>query len=393
MSDPYPDFERLVGDEAVRREEFPVAARRVFLAHAGVTVLPRRVAAAMQGYIERSALDHQEFGDVLRDVARTRVVCAEWIGAQPDEIALLGPTSLGLSLFANGIDWRAGDEVVCYHDDYPANVYPWMDLARKGVKVVYVEPEEPGAITPELVAAAMTGRTRLVALATAHFLTGHRIDVDAIGRVAHAGGALFALDAIQTLGAFPLSVEHVDMLSADAHKWMLGPLAIGVVFVKREHFGTVHPTLLGAWNVQSPNFIAMDVVEFVDSAQRYEPGVLNVAGIYGMREAVRMIMHYGQGRVADRITMLRGHLRARLEPEGFVFLGPAPGQACGGMISFRHPRLRMGEAFAKLEGAGVVVSHRHLRDGRDFLRASPHFYNTVDEMDRVAELLLEEVHR
>ena len=101
--------------------------------------------------------------------------------------------------------------------------------------VRYLEPDEPGAITPELLERALGPKTRLVALASAHFFTGYRIDVDAIGGLLRARGILFSLDAIQTLGAFPTRVTHVDFLSADAHKWLLGPLAIGIVFVRKEH--------------------------------------------------------------------------------------------------------------------------------------------------------------
>ena len=129
----------------------------------------------------------------------------------------------------------------------------------------YLEPERPGEITPEVVAAALTPRTRLVALATCHFFTGYRIDAEAIGALLHERDVLFSLDAIQTLGAFPLDVAraHVDCLSADAHKWMLGPLAIGIVYVKRERFELLRPTLLGAWNAVSPNFNALDEIRFV----------------------------------------------------------------------------------------------------------------------------------
>ncbi len=208
------------------------AANHIFFAHAGVTALPAFVADAVCDYTRQSSENQQEFDDVLRQVKEARQTCAAFIGAKAEEIALLGPTSLGLSLFANGLPWREGDEVVCYHGDYPANVYPWIDLRRRGVVVRYLDPEHPGEITPELVAAALTSRTRLVALATCHFFTGYRIDVDAIGALLHERDVLFSLDAIQTLGAFPLDVAraHVDFLSADAHKWMLGPLAIGIVY-------------------------------------------------------------------------------------------------------------------------------------------------------------------
>ena len=123
----------LFSDESQRRALFPVCRDKAFFAHAGVTALPAPVADAICAYTRQSAENPQEFGAVLRDVAHTRASCAAFIGATADEIALLGPTSLGLSLFANGIPWAEGDEVVCYRDDYPANVYPWLELKRRGV--------------------------------------------------------------------------------------------------------------------------------------------------------------------------------------------------------------------------------------------------------------------
>ena len=376
-------------DEARRRELFPVCREKIFFAHAGVTALPVFVADAVCDYTRRSAENHQEFGDVLRDVKQTRKTCAQFIGAQPDEIALLGPTSLGLSLFANGLPWEAGDEVLCYHGDYPANVYPWLDLRRRGVKVRYLEPTAPGEITPELVAQALSPRTKLVALASAHFFSGYRIDLEAIGALLHERGILFSLDAIQTLGAFPLDVEkaHVDFLSADAHKWMLGPLAIGIVYVKRAHFDRLRPTLLGAWNVQSPNFNALDEIRFVPTAQRYEPGVLNIAGIAGMKAALDFFLDLGLEPIAERLFELKAHLIRQLEALGFEILGPREGMNASGITTFRHAGASSSALFTALEKAGVVASLRHDRKGRDYLRFSPHIYNTEAEIDAAVQAL------
>jgi selenocysteine lyase/cysteine desulfurase len=300
---------------------------------------------------------------------------------------LLGPTSLGLSLFANGLPWEEGDEVLCYAEDYPANVYPWMDLGRRGVKVRYLKPERAGEITPELVEASLTRRTRLVALASCSFLTGYRIDVDGIGRMLRTRGVLFSLDAIQTLGAAPLSVEHVDFLSADAHKWMLGPMAIGIVFVRKEHFPLLRPTLLGAWNIQSPNFITQPEIAFEETARRYEPGVLNVAGVYGMRAALDLIAAAGIEEVYTRILELKRALTGPLQETGFEFIGPIGGAAASGITTFHHPKKDAGELFRAMEEGNVVGSLRYDRAGRKYIRLSPHFYNTMDEMSRVVEIL------
>ena len=380
-------IESLVLDEAARREAFPVCKRKIFFAHAGVTALPRAVADATIRYTEQSASEPQEFAAVLHDIKQTRAACAQFIGAQPDEIALLGPTSLGLSLFANGIDWKPGEEVICYANDYPANVYPWMELARRGVVVRQLEPARVGEITPELVAAALTPRTRLVALASCSFFTGCRIDVDAIGRLLHEKGVLFSLDAIQTLGAFPVSMEHVDFLSADAHKWMLGPMSIGIVCVKKRHFDLVRPTLLGAWNVLSPNFIAQEEIVFHPTAQRYEPGALNIGGIYGMKAAIDLLMGIGVEAIAARILELKKHLAGRLQSMDFEIIPPVEGANASGITTFRHPRAGIGKLFRLLEENNVVASLRYDRTGTEYIRLSPHFYNTVAEVDRVAEVL------
>ena len=373
----------LFPDESERQRLFPVCRSKIFLGHAAVTALPACVADAMCAHVRQSCEMPQEFGDVLRDVKQVRELCARFIGAEAEEIALLGPTSLGLSLFANGLPWEAGDEVVCYAADYPANVYPWLDLRRRGVIVKLLQPPRPGEITPELVAAALTPCTKLVALASCHFFSGYRIDVDAIGRMLRERGVLFSLDAIQTLGAFPLNVEHVDFLSADAHKWMLGPLAIGIVYVKKRHFDLCRPTLLGAWNVHSPNFVAQDEIRFVPTAQRYEPGVLNISGIYGMRAAIEMFLHHGMERVAARILELTAFLASRLRERGYEIHSPTEGASASGIITFRHPQRSAAALHATLEKAAVVCSLRHDREGRDYLRFSPHFYNTETELETV----------
>ena len=378
----------LLADEATRCAEFPVARDSIFMAHAGVCILPRRVAKAMQDYLDLCCHAHQESGDVWRHLNDTRAVAAELIGAKASEIALLGPTSLGLSLVANGLPWQPGDEVVCYHDDYPANVYPWMDLQRRGVALRFVQTEVPGHITPEAVERALTPKTRLVALASCHYFTGYRVDVDAIGKMLRARGVLFCLDAIQTLGAFETCVEHVDFLSADAHKWLLGPMAAGIVYVREELHEVLRPSLLGAWNVKSPNFIAQDEVEFERGGRRYEPGVLNAVGIFGMRAAMEMLLEFGIENVGARLLQIKAHLVPRLKALGFTALPPEDGARASGITTAtREGGVPLERVFEQLTANKVVVSLRHNRAGVAHLRFSPHCYNTEAEIDRVCDLM------
>lgn len=381
-------LDALLSNESLRQEEFPVIKDSLFLAHAGVTILPRRVARTMQDYLEQSCLRMQEYPEAWRAVNETRVVAAKLIGAKASEIALIGPTSVGLSLVANGLPWQAGDEVVSYMDDYPANVYPWSDLERQGVVLKHLKPASPGEITPELVEAALTPKTKLVALASCHFLSGYRIEIDRIGRMLRERGVLFCLDAIQTVGAFETRVDHVDFLSADSHKWMLGPMSAGIFYVKEELQDMLRPSLLGSWNVRSPNFIAQEEIAFERGGRRYEPGALNISGILGMKAGIELIQEVGLEAISMQLLKLKARLHTGLAPQGFTFLGPDPQSVnASGITTVQHATLSLEEVSKKLTEANIATSLRHNRAGQPLLRFSPHFYNTEAEMDRVAEVV------
>ncbi len=375
-------------DETVRRREFPVCQEQIFLAHAAVTALPRCVAQAEIDFVTASSRREQDYRWIAAETHRTRAAAARFLpGAEADEIALLGPTALGLSVIAGGLDWQPGDEVVYHADCYPADVYPWIDLARRGVKPVAIHTERYGEVTRDAVEDAITDRTRLVALASAHFLSGYRIDLEAIGAMLHARGILFCVDAIQTLGAFPVPAEHIDFLAADAHKWMLGGLAIGVVMVKRPHFTRLHPILLGAANVRSPDFIAQHEVVLPDRAERYEPGVLNVAPMLGMKAGLELLDSVGVDVVSARILLLKRRLMAALAPLGFEALAPVDGPHASGLLTLSHATADLGAIYQACKTAQIVPSLRKDRAGTSFLRFAPHFYNTEAEMDRVAEVV------
>ena len=385
-----PNLADLLSDESLRAEEFPLVRDSIFLAHAGVTILPRRVVRVMQEHLEQSCLRMQEYPEAWKAVTETRGIAAGLIGAKASEISLLGPTSVGLSLVAAGLPWKSGDEVVINPDDYPANVYPWRDLERQGVIVRELKPASLGEITPELVEAALTPRTRLVALASCHYLSGYRLDVDAIGQLVRGRGIWFCLDAIQTVGAFETRVEHVDFLSADSHKWMLGPMTAGIFYVRNEWQDILRPGLLGSWNVRSPNFIAQAGIEFERGGRRYEPGALNINGILGMRAGIELIEEMGLPAISEQLIRLKTRLHERLAPLGFEFLGPPPeSPAASGITTVWHPRLKLEPIQEGLASRHIAVSLRHTRDGRAHIRFSPHFYNTVTEMDRVADAVAE----
>ncbi len=387
-------MEYLVSNEARRQAAFPVAGHGVFLSHAAVAPLPQTAVDAMAEFARQGSCGAQENEWVWNRVQNARETSARLLGCTADEIALLGPTALGLSLVAGGMPWKTGDEVAYYADDYPANVYPWTALAERGVRPVALQPEQPGVITWEAVEKALTPRTRLVALATCNFLSGFRIDVDAIGKRLHERGILLCLDGIQSLGAFPLSVEHVDFLSADSHKWMLGPAGAGIVYVRKEHHDFLRPILLGSWNVFSPDFIAQDHIHYYSGARRYEPGMLNMPGIIGMQASLELLLDIGINAISERILFLRRKLLKLLRPLGYRLsieqrdCTPASSDAeRSGIISVTHPTRDLRALAKHLRENNIAITIRQNRAGEPFIRIAPHFYNTEEELAHTAALM------
>ena len=382
-------IDHILADEKLRNRLFPVTRERIFLAHAGVAPLPGPTVDALKEGADRAS-QAQESAEFMAEIEAIRRVGARLINANSDEVALLGPTSLGLNLVANGLAWQKDDEVVFYPDDYPANVYPWQALAEKGVRVIPLQPERVGEITPELVLKALTPRTRLVALASCHFLSGFRLDYEGIAEELSRRGVLFCLDAIQSLGATTIDVRHIDFLAADSHKWMLGPLGAGIFYVKRRHFETLRPTLLGAWNIRSPEYVAQPEIAFEDTARRYEPGALNLLALHGMKASLELILGIGVKQIEARLLDLRAFAEDRLLMKGFRVMGHANrrSQKSGiTTIAFETQAVALAQA-RKLRDNRVDVSLRQTRSGISCLRLSPHFYNTEAEIDEVIKILL-----
>ncbi len=376
-------IEQLHQDEAVRKQEFPVCAKSVFLAHAAVCAIPWRVSAAMVHYASECVKGDQE--DIFPKglMLETRKLSAQLLGCASEEIALVGPTSIGLSMIANGLDWCEGDNVVFYAEDYPSNVVPWMALASRGVQLREIRVPRLGEITLADITPLVNHRTRLVALASAHFISGYSLDLNAIGQWLHSQGVLFCVDGIQTIGVLRTSVVHVDFLAADAHKWLLGPCSTGILFVRQEAQKKLHPTLLGWNNVLCPGFITPQQIEFPQHAGRYEAGTYNLMGVVGLHAVLALLLEYGMTRIEQTVLDHTRWLRDEIRKRGYE-LASLSDKALSGITTFRRENTDMAALYRKFRAANIVVSLRETRDGKAWLRFSPHFYNTHEELERAA---------
>jgi selenocysteine lyase/cysteine desulfurase len=378
----------ILSNEELRRHEFPVTRDKIFLAHAGDCPLPRRVAEAIADYARESSTGDQEKFVYPAILDQGRKLAAQLLNCQPDDVAFVGPTSLALSFLASGLKLRRGDNILIYFDDYPSNVYPWMALAEQGVEVRLLNTRGLGVIRPKDVMGQVDENTRLVALASCHFISGYRLDYQAIGKYLGERNILFCLDAIQTLGAFPTTVEHVDLLAADAHKWLLGPCGAGVMYVRGTVQGRINPPIYGWNNVRCPNYVAQEQMVLRTGSQKYEAGTHNLLGIVGLVTAMGLIVELGLENIARELLRKRARLVPALQAKGCTVLqNDAPVETASGIVSFTRPGADLAALHQKLIDAGVVTSLRADRTGQKYIRLSPHFYNTDAEMERVLELV------
>jgi len=378
----------LLANEELRRQEFPVARDKIFLAHAGVCPLPRRVAQAIVDCAQRGTTDDQEALVFPRQVNEGRKLAAQLLNCQPEEVAFVGPTSLALSFVAAGLNFRKGDNILIYHDDYPSNVYPWMALADQGIEVRLLNTRGLGIIRLIDVMGQVDENTRLVALASCHFISGFRLEHAVIGKFLRERGILFCLDAIQSLGAFPTEVEFVDFLAADAHKWLLGPCGAGVLYVRREVQVRLNPPVYGWHNVHNPNFVAQEKIVFRSGATKYEAGTHNLVGLAGLIAAMELALELGVENIAAELMRQHARLVPALQSKGYTVLNAdAKPENASGIVAFYQQAKDLPALHKTLAEAGVVTSLRTDRSGKNYIRLSPHYYNTEAELERVLEVL------
>ena len=364
------------------RAEFPVLEKQLYFNHAGVSPTSLRVAAAVREWMDdvvQNGVRNERQWEAR--VEHTRKLAARLIGAAPEEIAFVRNTSHGLGLVAEGLDWRPGDEVaVATSIEYPSNVYPWLHLKDRGVEVREIAAPE-GGVTPKAVAAAITPRTRLVAVSSVQYASGYQTDLDAVGAVCERAGVLLCVDGIQSVGCLPVDVKRsrIHFLSADSHKWMLGISGVGFLYVAREVLPQLRPVLVGwrsttdAWNFHRSHF------ELRSDALKLEEGSQAYTGIYGLSAALELLLEVGAERIATRIRELLVLLDEELRALG-CDTGPTPEHRAG-ILTFLPRSGDPRALFSWLSERDVSIS---LRRGR--LRVSPHFYNRPEELEQLVRM-------
>jgi selenocysteine lyase/cysteine desulfurase len=367
--------------------EFPVLDELTYLNHAGVAPLPARCAAVMTECAQDAARGRFADNDWYHRVISVKSLCAKLVNARGrHEIAFIPNTTTGLATLAGGLDWRAGDRVVITDVEYPANRYPWTALKRKGVEVVEAKQGGDRRIDADDVIRLINDRTRVVALSHVQFGTGHRVDLKPIADEVHAAGGLLCVDAIQSVGVMPVDVRAsgIDFLAADGHKWMLGPEGAGFLYCDEDLCQQLRPLIPGWLGKRNHlDYGSYDERDYPD-ARRFEPGTWNIYGVRALGASLELLLEVGMDVVWSRVDALCQHLRTRLDEKGYTVATPPGPRERSGIVSFETPEGAPPNAdiVKQLGERGVVIADRMGR-----LRISPHFYNSIEQVDAAVDAL------
>ena len=376
----------LIGNE----QAFPILKHRTFLNHAAVAPITAPAAEALRRYADQAQTDVYIGTGWYRGVEACRSTVARLINATSDEVALVKNTGEGISIVARGLDWQAGDRIITTAVEYPANIYPWMDLQQThGVELVMIpethQPDGSVLVSDDAIIAAIDHpRTRMVALSHVQYASGQRMDVARIGRRCRERGVLFCVDAIQSIGVLPVDVQSmsIDFLSADGHKWMLGPEGAGVFYIRKALLERVRPLSVGWMNVINAQDYGNYDFTLRPDARRYECGSWNIPGFLALGASLELLASVGIDVIFDRVRRLGDRLIAGLRRRGWRVISPRSEIATSAAVAFDSTRFAMQQVYESLRAQRIEVA---LREGR--LRASPHFYNTDEQIDRLIDAL------
>lgn len=355
----------------------------VYLNHAALAPMHTKAIAAIEHHHRERSCGNIEFWPDLVEVKRSfKNLLGRFINAAPEYLAVTDSTSMGLNWLAQGLEWKPGERILLNDFEFPSNVYPFLNLQHRGVEIDFVKQRE-GRIAWEDIAAMIRPQTRLLSISFVEFLNGFRNDLQAIGQLCRENNIIFCVDGIQGLGALHLDVQEsgIDFLVSGGQKWLMWPLGTAFMYISPRIFPQIRPMAAGWLSVEDSWDFFKYELKFLPTAERFEPGNYNAAGVAGASASLEMFLEIGSRAIEQRILSITGYLINRLQENGYRIYTPLEPQYRSGIVTFQHSNAP--GLFEHLKRHRVHVS---LRNG--FIRVSPHFYNNEEDIDYLMALLL-----
>ncbi len=360
------------------RELFPHIKRNIiYLNHASRGPLCTPVIDSINLAIaEQSTERIDDYPSFLNLMEETRELLSKMINGDPDRIAFLDNTTNAINVLANGMNWKRGDRILLNDIEFPANVYPFLNLQNEGVEVDFVKSNN-GVISAEKIIEAIKPSTKLISISGVQFLSGYRVDMELIGKVCREKNIIFSVDAIQALGAVQVDVKkcNIDFLASGSQKWMLGLQGFAFIYIAKHLQETMQPKNIGWLSVEDAWNLLYYNLKLKNSALVFQGGTINNFGVYALNSALKLFFDFGLDNIESNVISNSKYIIQNLNELGYSSsLTGLTVLNIGGIVSFAHPKSE--EIYRDLAKKKIFISSRE-----GFIRISPHFYNTKDEID------------
>ena len=332
--------------------------------------------------IEKSHDKIDDYSSFLEVVDETKELLSVLINANPDRLAFVDNTSNGLNIIAQSIEWKKGDRILLNDIEFPANVYPFLNLKRLGVEVDFVKSEN-GIVTADDIINSVKNGTKMISVSFVQFLSGYKIDLEKVGNYCRSNNIVFCVDGIQGIGAANIDVQKskIDFLSSGTQKWLMGLQGLAFIYITEELQRKIHPANLGWLSVNNAWNLLDYKLDLKTSANVFQGGTLNSFGIYALNSSLRLFQEFGFNNVAENVSSNSIYFIDSLIKQGYQpILGNCDKQNIAGIVTYMPEN--PDQVFENLSKKNIICS---LREGQ--IRFSPHFYNTKEEIDTVVDEL------
>lgn len=369
------------------RTLFPhIAKDHIYLNHAAISPMSDRVRLAIENFLaDRNSGHIDNFEEWMTLTEETRGLIAKLIHSkESDRISFMGNTSDALSAVAEGFEWGQGDEIILNTMEFPSNIQPFRILENRGVKLVYLEPDDEGKVTAGMVESAITPNTKMVSISAVQYLNGFRADLKSIGKVCSDHDVYFVVDGIQALGASDINVQdcNIDALASGCHKWLMSPMGIGFLYLSEKLAANLTPVKTGWLSVEVPWELSNFEQKWQPVSIHLETGTYNMMGLVGLHASLSHLLEIGLEEIQTEILKLTRYLFANVSPmDNVEIITPKSEEDHAGIFTFSLPGDKdVEELINELIKKKMAISAR-----QGFIRISPHYYNTEEELDRVLD--------
>lgn len=372
------------------RQQFPFIKNGIiYFNHASTAPISLSVREKLCELLkDKSENNIDDYSNFLKVYEETKSILGKLINSHSDRIAFVDNTSTGLNILANGLKWNPGDRILLNDIEFPANVYPFMNLKKYGVEIDFVKSKNR-IVTAEDLIENIKPETKLISVSFVQFLSGYKIEIEKLGKFCRDRNIIFSIDGIQGIGAINFDVQnfYVDFLSCGTQKWLFGAQGLAFIYLSEELQRKISPTYLGWLSVENAWDLLNFKMELKSTANVFQGGTLNTIGVYIFNTSLKLLKDFGFDKIEERVISNTKYLRKRLNEIGISCLIDEVGETYfSGITTFKVDDSE--SLFKYLENKKIICS---LREG--FIRLSPHFYNTFEDIDVVVNSIQEFINK